>query len=326
MNQHLLQIKNLGISFKQKKNKLMAVNDVSLQIEKGQTAALIGESGSGKSITSLSVLHLLPDNGRVETGSITFNGIDLLNQTEKEMRKIRGNEISMIFQDAIASLNPSMKVGEQITEGLKYHKVIPKTDLKAAALQLLEQVGFTNPSHIYNQFPGQLSGGMKQRILIAMAISCKPQLIIADEPTTSLDVTIQRQVLDLIDQYKTDSNASVLLITHDFGVVAEYADWVYVMLGGHIVESADVYTIFKNPIHPYTKALIGSIPDPENGTERLKSIQDYTFEETGYDGRRFAPKTYTYESRSFDAPSSLIEIEPLHYVRFYDERKVISIG
>lgn len=327
MDQHILHVKNLSVSFNKNKNKMTAVNDVSLQIDKGQTVALIGESGSGKSITSLSVLQLLPPNGQLEKGSITFKGKDLLKQSEKEMRRIRGNEISMIFQDAIASLNPGMKVGVQITEGLKYHKLVPKSDLKAEALQLLEQVGFKNPAHIYEQYPGQLSGGMKQLILIAMAISCKPQLIIADEPTTSLDVTIQRQVLDLIDNYKSDLDASVLLITHDFGVVAEYADWVYVMLGGHIVESADVYTIFKNPVHPYTKALIESIPNPEKSQERLKSIQDFTFEKVGYKGRTFAPETYTLESKSFNAPSSLVEVEPLHYARFYDdERKVVSIG
>lgn len=327
MDQHILHVKNLSVSFNKNKNKMTAVSDVSLQIDKGQTVALIGESGSGKSITSLSVLQLLPPNGQLEKGSITFKGKDLLKQSEKEMRRIRGNEISMIFQDAIASLNPGMKVGVQITEGLKYHKLVPKSDLKAEALQLLEQVGFKNPAHIYEQYPGQLSGGMKQRILIAMAISCKPQLIIADEPTTSLDVTIQRQVLDLIDNYKSDLDASVLLITHDFGVVAEYADWVYVMLGGHIVESADVYTIFKNPVHPYTKALIESIPNPDRSQERLKSIQDFTFEKVGYKGRTFAPETYTLESKSFNAPSSLVEVEPLHYVRFYDdERKVVSIG
>ncbi|MBY6038224.1 ABC transporter ATP-binding protein [Fictibacillus nanhaiensis] len=326
MNQSILHIKDLRVSFNQHKDKMNAVTDVSLQIDKGQTVALIGESGSGKSITSLSVLKLLPSNGKIEKGTITFNGKDLIQQSETNMRKIRGNEISMIFQDAIASLNPNMKVGVQITEGLKYHKLVPKSDLKQEALQLLEQVGFKNPSHVYSQYPSQLSGGMKQRILIAMAISCKPQLIIADEPTTSLDVTIQRQVLDLIDQYKTDRDASVLLITHDFGVVAEYADWVYVMLGGHIVESADVFTIFKNPVHPYTKALIGSIPNPENGQERLKSIKDYTFENVGYEGRRFAPETYSYESKAFNAPSSLFEVEPLHYVRFFNEREVISLG
>ncbi|MED1866024.1 ABC transporter ATP-binding protein [Fictibacillus nanhaiensis] len=327
MNQHILEIEKLKVSFKKKSEQHIAVNEVSLQVERGQTVALIGESGSGKSITSLSVLNLLPVNGFVESGSIRFDGKELLTYSDKEMRKIRGNEISMIFQDAIASLNPGMKVGIQITEGLRYHNLIPKPDLKSEALQLLEQVGFNNPAHVYHQYPEQLSGGMKQRILIAMAMSCKPKLIIADEPTTSLDVTIQRQVLDLIDQYKTDLSASVLLITHDFGVVAEYADWVYVMLGGHIVESADVYTIFKNPMHPYTKALIGSIPNPSSGQERLKSIQDYPLESVSNDGRRFAPDTYTKESSFFDTPSSLIEVEPLHYVRFYDEeRKVTAIG
>jgi len=323
MNQHVLQIKNLHVSFNKKKNKSIAVNDVSLQIEKGQTVALIGESGSGKSMTSLSVLNLLPVNGIAERGSITFNGIDLLKLSEKQMRKIRGNEISMIFQDAIASLNPGMKVGVQITEGLKHHNIITKNERKSVALDLLDKVGFKNPEQVYHQYPEQLSGGMKQRILIAMAVSCKPKLIIADEPTTSLDVTIQRQVLDLIDYYKSDMDASVLLITHDFGIVAEYADWVYVMLGGHIVESADVYTIFQNPVHPYTKALIGSIPRPEMEQERLKSIQDYTFEKD-FEGRQFAPETYTYESSSFQAPSSLVEIEPLHYVRFYDEKRMVT--
>jgi peptide/nickel transport system ATP-binding protein len=327
MSQTLLSIKDLRVSFSQNKEKLKVVHDVNLEINKRQTVALIGESGSGKSISSLSVLNLLPSNGKIESGSINYDGKDLLKLSEKEMQKVRGREISMIFQDAIASLNPSMKVGVQLTEGLRYHKLVPKALLKAEALQLLERVGFDNPLSIYNKYPSQLSGGMKQRILIAMAVSCKPKLIIADEPTTSLDVTIQKQVLDLIDEYKTTADASVLLITHDFGLVAEYADWVYVMFAGRIVESADVFTIFKNPVHPYTKALIGSIPNPGNSEERLKSIQDYSFEDAWFDGRKFAPETYTYVSSAFQAPSSLVEVEPLHYVRFYDdERKVVTIG
>jgi peptide/nickel transport system ATP-binding protein len=326
MSQTLLSIKDLGVSFSQNKEKLKVVHDVNLEINKRQTVALIGESGSGKSISSLSVLNLLPSNGKIESGSVTYDGRNLLKLSEKDMQKVRGREISMIFQDAIASLNPSMKVGVQLTEGLRYHKLVPKALLKAEALQLLERVGFDNPLTIYNKYPGQLSGGMKQRILIAMAVSCKPNLIIADEPTTSLDVTIQKQVLDLIDEYKTTADASVLLITHDFGLVAEYADWVYVMFGGRIVESADVFTIFKNPIHPYTKALIGSIPNPENGKERLKSIQDYSFEDVGFDGRKFAPEMFNTESKVYHAPSSLVEVEPHHYVRFFEEEEAVMNG
>jgi peptide/nickel transport system ATP-binding protein/oligopeptide transport system ATP-binding protein len=325
MSENVLEIKDLHISFGRKKDLFHAVSDVSLEVKKRQTVALIGESGSGKSITSLSVLKLLPSNGRVENGSITFHGENLIPLSEKEMKKIRGNEISMIFQDAIASLNPNMKVGVQITEGLKYHKLIPASDLKSEALKLLDQVGFKNPVDVYHQYPDQLSGGMKQRILIAMAISCKPKLIIADEPTTSLDVTIQRQVLDLIDYYKMNLDASVLMITHDFGVVAEYADWVYVMFGGHIVESADVFTIFKNPVHPYTKALIGSIPNPENGDARLKSIQDYAFDNAGFQGRSFAPEMFSTESKVYHTSSSLVEVEQNHYVRVFDDSEVISI-
>ncbi len=321
-----MEINNLNIAFGSGKNVFNAVTDISLSVSKGQTAALIGESGSGKSVTSLSVLNLLPANGRAESGSIRFDDKEILQMTEKEMQKIRGNEISMIFQDAIASLNPAMKVGIQITEGLKYHKKMPKSELRTVAFSLLEQVGFHNPAHIFDQYPSQLSGGMKQRILIAMAISCKPKLIIADEPTTALDVTIQRQVLDLIADYKIREDASVLIITHDFGVVAEYADWVYVMFGGRIVESGDVFTIFNNPIHPYTKGLIGCIPSLESDSERLKSVYDYSFEEAGYKGRKFAPETYSMESKVYHAPSSLVEAEPGHYVRLFDESEVTIVG
>ncbi|MET3730128.1 peptide/nickel transport system ATP-binding protein/oligopeptide transport system ATP-binding protein [Fictibacillus halophilus] len=326
MSNRLLEINNLNISFGSGKNVFNAVTDISLSVSTGQTAALIGESGSGKSVTSLSVLKLLPANGRAESGSIRFDDKEILQMTEKEMQKIRGNEISMIFQDAIASLNPAMKVGVQITEGLKYHKQMPKSELRTVALTLLEQVGFHNPAHIFDQYPSQLSGGMKQRILIAMAISCRPKLIIADEPTTALDVTIQRQVLDLIADYKIREDASVLMITHDFGVVAEYADWVYVMFGGRIVESGDVFTIFNNPIHPYTKGLIGCIPSLESDGDRLKSVYDYSFEEAGYKGRKFAPETYSMESKVYHAPSSLIEVEPGHYVRLFDESEVTIVG
>ena len=318
----ILEIQNLKVSFNgPHKQRNVVLEDINLSIARGETVALIGESGSGKSITSMSILRLLPSSSNLEEGSITFSNQNLLDLSEKEMKKIRGKEISMIFQDAMASLNPAMKIGIQITEGLKYHQLIDKTNIKNEALRLLQSVGLKNSLQIYNQYPNQLSGGMKQRVLIAMALSCSPKLIIADEPTTALDVTIQKQVLDLLDQYKHNQNSSILLITHDFGVVAEYADRVYVMFGGRIVESGDVFTIFRNPLHPYTKGLIGSIPTISETEYRLKSIQDYVFEDIGFKGRKFAPEFFSLEDKVYHSSSELVEVEPNHFVRFFTEEK-----
>jgi peptide/nickel transport system ATP-binding protein len=320
----LLEIQNLKVSFNdQHKQKNVVLEDINLSIARGETVALIGESGSGKSITSMSILRLLPSSSNLEEGSITFSNQNLLDLSEKEMKKMRGKEISMIFQDAMASLNPAMKIGIQITEGLKYHQLINKTNIKNEALRLLQSVGLKNSLQIYNQYPNQLSGGMKQRVLIAMALSCSPKLIIADEPTTALDVTIQKQVLDLLDQYKHNQNSSILLITHDFGVVAEYADRVYVMFGGRIVESGDVFTIFRNPLHPYTKGLIGSIPTISETEYRLKSIQDYIFEDIGFKDRKFAPEFFSLKDKVYHSSSELVEVEPNHFVRFFTEEEAV---
>jgi peptide/nickel transport system ATP-binding protein len=320
----LLEIQNLKVSFNdQHKQKNVVLEDINLSIARGETVALIGESGSGKSITSMSILRLLPSSSNLEEGSITFSNQNLLDLSEKEMKKMRGKEISMIFQDAMASLNPAMKIGIQITEGLKYHQLINKTNIKNEALRLLQSVGLKNSLQIYNQYPNQLSGGMKQRVLIAMALSCSPKLIIADEPTTALDVTIQKQVLDLLDQYKHNQNSSILLITHDFGVVAEYADRVYVMFGGRIVESGDVFTIFRNPLHPYTKGLIGSIPTISETEYRLKSIQDYVFEDIGFKDRKFAPEFFSLKDKVYHSSSELVEVEPNHFVRFFTEEEAV---
>ncbi|WP_221566750.1 ABC transporter ATP-binding protein [Alkalihalobacillus sp. TS-13] len=315
----LLEVQNLSVGFGSEKDEFVAIDDVSFSIDKGETVALIGESGSGKSVTSLSILGLLPANGGIRNGRIFYNDKDLLVLPDKELQKIRGREISLIFQDASVSLNPSIKVGRQITDGLVYHRLMNRKELKREALRLLTEVGFHNPTEVFDQYPGQLSGGMKQRALIAMAISCKPQLIIADEPTTALDVTIQKQILDLMNEYKKTTATSLLLITHDFGLVAEYADRVLVMFGGKIVESADVFTLFKNPIHPYTKGLMESIPKIEEPKEHLQTIKDAVSLQAGYGGRKFAPETFSADEMVYHSPSTLIEVEPGHYVRFFDE-------
>ncbi len=320
----LLDVRNLRVTFQSGKEEMEAVQDISFTVKKGETVALIGESGSGKSVTSLAIMGLLPENGRVKDGSILFKGGDLLQRSKKEMQQIRGKEISMIFQDAMVSLNPSMKIGKQITEGLKYHKITERRNLKQEALRLLSVVGFTNPSTVYHQYPGQLSGGMKQRALIAMAISCEPELLIADEPTTALDVTIQKQILELMNEYKIKTETSMLLITHDFGVVSEYADRVLVMFGGKIVEAADVFTIFNRPIHSYTRGLMNSIPRIESPQDYLTTIRDSAVENPFYKGRAFAPETYSLELKTYYSESELVEVEPGHYVRFFTEKEGVT--
>ncbi|MFC7372413.1 ABC transporter ATP-binding protein [Fictibacillus iocasae] len=318
----LLEIKNLCIGFPHKSGEFTAVRDVSLTIRKNETVAVVGESGSGKSLTSLSVLGLLPENSAVKSGSVLYNGRDVLSFSKKDWQQYRGREVSMIFQDAMALLNPGMKVGRQIAEGLHYHKLMDRSEQRVAVLELLRLVGFADPEHAYHQYPHQLSGGMKQRVMIALAVSCKPKLIIADEPTTALDVTVQKQVLDLLSSYKEETGTSVLLITHDLGVVAEYADRVNVMYRGQIVESSDVYTLFDSPLHPYTKALMASIPAIGSTPERLKSIHDYMVESGGHNGMQFAPATYG-ASPADEPPSRLVEVEPGHFVRFFREGAVV---
>jgi peptide/nickel transport system ATP-binding protein len=320
----LLRINNLKVAFRKKKIGTTVVDGVDLTIKKGETVAIIGESGSGKSVTSLSILGLLPKNGIVKDGTIEFNGKNLIQLSKKEMQQIRGKGISMIFQDAMVSLNPAIKIGRQVTEGLRYHKIVKPDRLKEEALRLLAAVGFQNPSQIYEDYPAQLSGGMKQRALIAMAISCKPQLIIADEPTTALDVTIQKQIMELLKDYNKRTDASILLITHDFGLVAEYADRVYVMFGGKIVEAGDVFTIFDRPTHTYTKGLMNSIPSISEPKEHLLTIRDFSYQDNGYNGRTFAPETLSLTERSYHSPSELVEIEPGHTVRFFEEKAEVN--
>lgn len=256
--------------------RLTAVDDVSFSINTGQSLSIVGESGCGKSVTSLSIMRLIPSPpGKITQGKILFEGKDLLPLSEKEIQQIRGNAISMIFQEPMTSLNPVFKIGEQIAEVVRLHDGLGKKQALSRAIELLHQVGIPSPAQRAKEFPHQLSGGMRQRVVIAMALACSPQLIIADEPTTALDVTIQGQILDLMHKLAEDTGTALLLITHDLGVVAENADDVLVMYGGRVVEQASTKELFEKPLHPYTQGLMKSIPTiPKKGTPLRKGMLD----------------------------------------------------
>jgi peptide/nickel transport system ATP-binding protein len=268
----LLDIRNLKIHFGAKEEKVNVVYDISLQVNPGEVVGIVGESGCGKSVTSMSILRLLGRNTDVQ-GEILFNGTNILELSEKEMRKLRGNVISMIFQEPMTSLNPLHTVGKQIAEPLVRHKNLSKSEIKSKVIKLLNEVGLPRADEIYDEFPHQLSGGMRQRVMIAMALACDPALIIADEPTTALDVTIQAQILELMKKISREHQTSILFITHDLGVVAEMCDRVVVMYAGQIVEHTGVKDLFENPMHPYTTGLLNSIPDMEEEQVRLLPIK-----------------------------------------------------
>ena len=262
MNELLLEIQDLKVTFDMEEETVTAVDGINLKFYRGKTLCLVGESGCGKSLTSLAVMGLIPTPGRVAGGRIAMNGNDLLKLSEKELEAIRGKEIAMIFQEPMTSLNPVFTVGDQIAEAIIQHKKVSSAEAWRQSLELLVKVGIPSPEDRIHRYPHELSGGMKQRVMIAMALSCGPRLLIADEPTTALDVTIQAQILDLLHKLKEDTDMGILLITHNLGVVAEVADHVAVMYAGKIVEEADVQSLFKSPKHPYTIGLMNSIPRP----------------------------------------------------------------
>lgn len=271
--QQLLQIKHLTTSFRIGDHYYPAVDDLSLTVRENEVVAIVGESGCGKSALALSIMKLhQQENTKIE-GNILYNGNNLVSLSVDEMNKYRGKEIGMIFQDPLTALNPLMRVGQQIEEGMKNHLNLSKEEMKQRSINLLAKVGIPNPERTYYQYPHELSGGMRQRVVIATAIACEPKLLIADEPTTALDVTIQAQILDLLNEMKQRFDMSILLITHDLGVVAEYADRVLVMYGGQIVEEAPSDKLFEDPQHPYTKGLLESIPSLEKEVDRLGSIK-----------------------------------------------------
>ncbi|HEY8362219.1 MAG TPA: ABC transporter ATP-binding protein [Tissierellaceae bacterium] len=271
----ILDVRNLQISFKTFFGEVEAVRNISFSVGKSETVAIVGESGCGKSVTANSIMRLLPmPPAFYKGGEIIFNGENLLEKTEKEMEKIRGNQISMVFQDPMTSLNPTMKIGNQIVEGLKKHKNLSSKEAKEIAVEMLNLVAVPQPQKRINQYPHEFSGGMRQRVMIALAMACNPQLLIADEPTTALDVTVQAEILDLMKNIQNKFNMSIILITHDLGVVADMSDRVIVMYAGQILEEGTTDEIFKDPKHPYTQRLLASVPrlDMKKG-EPLYSIE-----------------------------------------------------
>lgn len=270
----LLDIKDLRTYFSTEDGVVPAVDGVSFYIKPGETLGVVGESGCGKSVTSLSIMRLLTKaTGKIMEGSqINFNGRDIVGLSEKEMRRIRGNEISMIFQEPMTSLNPVLKIGMQISEVLMLHHKMSKAQARERTIEMLKLVNISSPDKVIDQYPHSLSGGMRQRVMIAMALACNPKLLIADEPTTALDVTVQAQILDLMKDLKNKINSSVMLITHNLGVVAETCERVIVMYAGKIVEEGDVYSIFEEPKHPYTQGLLKSMPSATGEQEKLEAI------------------------------------------------------
>jgi oligopeptide/dipeptide ABC transporter ATP-binding protein len=260
--ERLLEVEDLVTSFYTRDGVVRAVSGISFHVDRGEVLGLVGESGCGKSVTSLSILRLVAKPGRIERGSIRFQGADLLRLSGDEMRKVRGERIAMIFQQPTSSLNPVWQAGRQIAEVLEVHRGMKSKAASARSLELLKMVGIPDPERRLKSYPHELSGGMAQRIMIAMALACEPELLIADEPTTALDVTIQAQILDLMRHLREETGTAIILITHDLGVVAEMCDRVAVMYAGEIVEQTDVHTLFARPSHPYTRGLIGSIPVP----------------------------------------------------------------
>ncbi|WP_202081408.1 ABC transporter ATP-binding protein [Caldalkalibacillus salinus] len=313
----LLEVKDLKTYFYTEDKVAKAVDGVTFHVNKGETVAIVGESGSGKSVTSLSVMRLIPEPpGKVVEGSITFDGQDILQFSEKQMTRVRGNDIAMIFQEPMTSLNPVFTIGNQIAEAVIRHEGLHKQKAYERANDLLKMVGFPRAEETVHEYPHQLSGGMRQRAMIAMALSCKPQLIIADEPTTALDVTVQAQILDLLHSVKEEHQASILLITHDLGVVAEMADRVIVMYGGQVVEEAAVEALFEHPLHPYTIGLLNSIPRMEEERKRLDQIPGTVPPAHNFPrGCRFASRCSQAMPECTQEPTTLIEVEPEHKVR-----------
>ena len=323
----LLEVKNLHTYFKTKKGIVKAVNDVTYSLDAGKTLGIVGESGSGKSVSAMSIIKLLDGNGYIESGSITFDGKDILQCTDKEMYHIRGNEISVIFQEPMTSLNPVFTVERQIGETLQIHQNMTKKEARKRAVDLLADVKIPNPERVAKQYPFQLSGGMRQRVMIAMALACKPKLLIADEPTTALDVTIQAQILKLMNDLKAQMGTSILFITHDLGVIHEMADEVAVMYCGQIVEKAPARTIFHDGTysHPYTEGLMTSIPQLNTPKgEKLDAIPGSVPNPLYLpQGCKFGPRCKYCTKRCEEAEPPLQEVEPGHVVRcFYAEKAV----
>jgi len=312
----ILSIRNLKTYFKTEDAVSLAVDDVSFDIPAGKIVALVGESGCGKSVTALSIMRLIPSPpGVIAGGQILFDGRDLLHLPEREMRALRGNAISMIFQEPMTSLNPVFRVGDQIAATIRLHRGVSRYEARRQAIQLLDKVGIPAPESRVDDYPHQMSGGMRQRVMIAMALACNPKVLIADEPTTALDVTIQAQILDLLRNLQADTGMSILLITHDLGVVAETAHHVAIMYAGKIVEEADVEELFLRPKHPYTERLFASLPQLHDNRDRLETIPGQVPAATEFPaGCRFNPRCPHAMDVCRDTEPRYIEVAPGHKV------------
>ena len=322
----LLEVKNLHTYFKTRKGTVKAVNDVSYSLEPGKTIGIVGESGSGKSVSAMSILQLLDGNGYIADGEILFEGTDLTKLTQQQMYDIRGNKISVIFQEPMTSLNPVFSIKKQLSEPFMIHQKLSKKEAEKKVLEMLYAVQIPNPEAVMRQYPHQLSGGMRQRVMIAMALACKPKILIADEPTTALDVTIQAQVLRLMNDLQRENGTSIIFITHDLGVINEMADDVVVMYCGQVVEQTSARTIFTNcPIsHPYTEGLMYSIPRIDNITNKLEPIPGVVPHPLALPkGCKFAPRCKYATQKCFDEEPALTECAPGQKVRcFYPEKEV----
>jgi len=322
----LLEVKNLHTYFKTRKGIVKAVNDVSYSLDEGKTIGIVGESGSGKSVSAMSILQLLDGNGYIADGEVIFENRDLTKLSQQEMYEIRGNKISVIFQEPMTSLNPVFTVKRQLSEPFMIHQNMNKKQAEAMALKMLEAVQIPNPEAVLKQYPHQLSGGMRQRVMIAMALACKPKILIADEPTTALDVTIQAQILRLMNDLQRDNGTAIIFITHDLGVINEMADDVVVMYCGQVVEQTSARTIFTDcpTSHPYTEGLMYSIPRIDNITHKLEPIPGVVPHPLALPkGCKFAPRCKYATQKCLEEEPALQEVAPGQKVRcFYPEKEV----
>ncbi len=319
----LLEVKDLKTYFFTEDGVVKAVDGVDFEVYKGETLGLVGESGCGKSVTAFSIMRLLDYPGKTVGGKVIFKGEDLLKKSEEEMRKIRGKEIAMIFQEPMTALNPVFTIGYQISEALKIHLHMNDKEAMEKSVELLKKVGIPIPEQRVHEYPHQLSGGMRQRAMIAMAMSCNPTLLIADEPTTALDVTIQAQILELMKSLLQEFNASLIMITHDLGVIAEIADRVAVMYAGKVVEYTDIRTIFHNPLHPYTFGLLTSIPRLDVELRRLNAIPGFVPDPLHFPkGCKFNPRCRFATDRCREEEPPLVKVEEGHLVRCWHVDRV----
>jgi peptide/nickel transport system ATP-binding protein len=316
----LLDVRNLATQFLTDRGVVRAVDGVSLHIHAGETLGVVGESGSGKSVTALSIMRLIREPpGRIAEGEVRYNGVNLLGLSAEQMRNIRGKEIAMIFQEPMTSLNPVFTIGEQIAESIRLHEGLSRRDAADKSIEMLRVVHIPNPERRVKEYPHLLSGGMRQRVMIAMALSCNPKLLIADEPTTALDVTIQAQILDLLNELKAKFKMAIMLITHDMGVIAETAQRVVVMYGAQVVEEAPVAELFGNPQHPYTQGLLRSIPRIDLAATERRRLEQIpgtvpTLRGTLKPGCRFAPRCQFAQPLHFETTPPLHEVQPGHKV------------